>query len=115
MPRADDPRDSLALIRSIHPTNQEYDIPISGVRSGCDVTVLSHAVRVVIRLHVVKLGLTILKYRLGVFERHSMFRQVGLRFLTVPLEVIVVSHRRLDRFQHESGTIYGIYQGDCPT
>ncbi len=60
-------------------------------------TVFGHAVGVVECLHVIKFRLVVFEHCLGVLEGHTMLDSVGLRFSGIPFEVIVISHRRLDR------------------
>jgi hypothetical protein len=67
------------------------------MRCGRDVTVFGHAVSVVECLPVINFRLVVLEHGLGVIERNAVFDSIGLRLLGVPFEVVVISHRRLDR------------------
>jgi len=78
------------------PTDQEYDTPVSRMRCGRDVTVFGHAMSVVKCLDVIEFRLFVFEHRHGVLEGNAMFGSIGLGFLPVPFEFVVLSHHCLD-------------------
>jgi hypothetical protein len=96
MSRADDPRGPPGRFVPIRPADHQDNAPIQ--RMGCDrnVTIFGHTVSIVENLHVMELGVFIFEHRLGVHERYAVLRLIDRRFVRIPLESMVVSHRRLD-------------------